>query len=392
VNLGIALQQMGMIDQAVTAMREAVRIDDRLISGHYNLAKIFATAGRLDDAATSYRKAIALNPREAWFHVNLGIVLQQQHKLDEATESLRRAVTLAPDLAPARTHLANALHERGDDRGALAELRQLLATNASDPLTHVMLGQTLQELGDSAGAETAYRSALSLRPGMVAAYAHLSILLQHRGNLDQSRPLLDYAALLMQRRLPAVEGWRDLAAFNSDLAAYIRRHPSLVRDPPAKATTQGSQSGEILNAGDPVIAALQQFFEGAVRDYFATVVPKTPALFPEVKDWRLHGWAVVLRSGGYQTPHFHPDAALSGVYYVQVPDVVREGQAGEAGHIRFGEPQLGAGRPERATLTQTIKPEEGLLILFPAYFWHNTVPFESRQDRICIAFDVQPAR
>ena len=46
---------------------------------------------------------------------------------------------------------------------------------------------------------------------------------------------------------------------------------------------------------------------------------------------------------------------------------------------------------------ETIRPEEGMLVLFPSYFYHRTIPFESAQQRICIAFDAiprfgQPAR
>ena len=30
----------------------------------------------------------------------------------------------------------------------------------------------------------------------------------------------------------------------------------------------------------------------------------------------------------------------------------------------------------------------GTLILFPAYLWHQTMPFESAEERISLAFDV----
>jgi len=63
-------------------------------------------------------------------------------------------------------------------------------------------------------------------------------------------------------------------------------------------------------------------------------VARKPALFaPPPARWRLHGWAVVLRSGGYQTPHIHPDGIVSGVYYVRVPDTVRDA-TGEAAAAR----------------------------------------------------------
>jgi len=164
-----------------------------------------------------------------------------------------------------------------------------------------------------------------------------------------------------------------------------------MRDPPNKATKHGSQTMEILEGGERSIGALREYFERSVADYLATTVAGAGDVFaPPPPAWRLHGWAVVLRSGGYQTPHFHPDGIVSGVYYVRVPEAVSHAGDGEAGCIRFGWPADSdeRGAADDDLLTMTVRPEEGTLILFPSYFWHNTIPFESPEDRICIAFDV----
>jgi hypothetical protein len=39
---------------------------------------------------------------------------------------------------------------------------------------------------------------------------------------------------------------------------------------------------------------------------------------------------------------------------------------------------------------RAVQPEEGMMILFPSYFYHRTVPFETGETRISIAFDVMP--
>ncbi len=39
---------------------------------------------------------------------------------------------------------------------------------------------------------------------------------------------------------------------------------------------------------------------------------------------------------------------------------------------------------------RTFQPEEGLMLLFPSYFYHRTVPFEAAEERISISFDVKP--
>ncbi|MHB1589075.1 MAG: putative 2OG-Fe(II) oxygenase [Metallibacterium scheffleri] len=37
-----------------------------------------------------------------------------------------------------------------------------------------------------------------------------------------------------------------------------------------------------------------------------------------------------------------------------------------------------------------MRPAPGLLLLFPSYMWHGTVPFSGTRTRLTIAFDVLP--
>ena len=61
---------------------------------------------------------------------------------------------------------------------------------------------------------------------------------------------------------------------------------------------------------------------------------------------------------------------------------------GTEGHIQFGVPmaELGLDLAPR----RVIRPAVGSLALFPSYMWHGTVPFNSAQPRITVAFDLQP--
>jgi len=109
---------------------------------------------------------------------------------------------------------------------------------------------------------------------------------------------------------------------------------------------------------------------------------------PAAKDWSLRAWGTLLRAGGKQISHMHPLGWLSGIYYLSLPDNMDETED-EAGWLEFGQP------PERFFRTSEpetyrYKPVEGKLILFPSWFWHQTVPFSADQNRISIAFDVMP--
>ena len=93
---------------------------------------------------------------------------------------------------------------------------------------------------------------------------------------------------------------------------------------------------------------------------------------------------------GYQVPHFHQNAWLSGVYYVQLPAAVAELKARptRAGSSSAGAPTISMSAPTPAI--RLIQPRVGNLLIFPSYLWHRTLPFESDDERISIAFDLIP--
>jgi uncharacterized protein (TIGR02466 family) len=100
-------------------------------------------------------------------------------------------------------------------------------------------------------------------------------------------------------------------------------------------------------------------------------------------------WANVSRQGDYNVPHVHL-ATWSAVYYVSVPADC--GKAPQAGGLELLDP-----RPVTAMLDMPgpffatrhlIKPQPGLMVLFPASLMHFVHPFRGTGERISIACDL----
>ena len=392
INLGVTLQRLKAYDEALAELRQAASLDARSFEAHYNLGFVLAAQQRSEEAIRAYRAALALKPEAAAAYLNLGVALEERGELEEAIACFARAAELDPNLVQAHVNLGAALHGKGDFAAALPAIRRALALVPEKALIHVNLAQTLLASGDLAGAETAFLRALELEPGLTTAKAQWTIALRQMGRWEEALKLLDYPRFLRTRRLEAMPPWPSVAAFNAELAHYIYRLPTLVEDPPGLATKGGRQSLEILNSSERAVAALQRFIEAAVARYFSDALAASGNRYapPVPAAWHLSGWAVVLRASGFQTPHFHAPATVSGVYYVQIPEVVKTRAVGEAGFIKFGPPlDANAGASAEDTpLSKSLRPEEGMVVLFPSYFWHYTMPFESREDRICVAFDV----
>src|SRR6476646_10216143 len=90
---------------------------------------------------------------------------------------------------------------------------------------------------------------------------------------------------------------------------------------------------------------------------------------------------------GRQAAHIHPYGWLSGVYYVSVPKTSSEDLRNGCLVLGAMEEGLNVDPPWGI---RYISPAPGLLVLFPSYVPHATIPTRSPDRRICIAFDVGP--
>jgi uncharacterized protein (TIGR02466 family) len=106
-----------------------------------------------------------------------------------------------------------------------------------------------------------------------------------------------------------------------------------------------------------------------------------------VSELRLTLWGTILTEGGHQEPHIHQAAWLSGVYYARLPATIRPDDSRRCGWIEFGQPPARYPCQARYPL-QSICPREGMLVLFPAYLFHRTIPLHGNEARVSFAFDI----
>ncbi len=138
------------------------------------------------------------------------------------------------------------------------------------------------------------------------------------------------------------------------------------------------------------MAALIKKINSSLHDYFSRFTDKSNYQFFHnlPSDWKLSGWAVVLESEGLQNSHIHPESYCSGVYYIQVPNTIKENNYG-AGYLNFGTSFLSELDMENQDKYK-VQPQAGLLVIFHSYFWHSTIPFSGDSERICISFNMIP--
>ena len=106
--------------------------------------------------------------------------------------------------------------------------------------------------------------------------------------------------------------------------------------------------------------------------------------------FRTTGWANVLRSGGYNSVHNHPNSMWSGVYYVARGEP--EPAPNENGKLELLDPRSGINMLylDKNVLDgrYVIEPVPGLMIVFPSWLKHMVHPYFGKGERISVAFNV----
>jgi uncharacterized protein (TIGR02466 family) len=176
---------------------------------------------------------------------------------------------------------------------------------------------------------------------------------------------------------------RNVEALNAELRELIlaqeRETPTAV-----KSNAGGWQSPtDVFHWSAPAIATLRRLASFAV-EVATSRLPLPPHFRAE---FHLSGWAAVNRAGHYNTVHVHPMATWSGVYYVDPGDEPAD-QGG--GLLEFCHPITASAMtffPGALPSARLVRPEAGLIILFPSYLQHSVRLYRGDRPRICVPFN-----
>ena len=425
LNHGIAALQAGRADLAIDSLTRAAAIQPDMAQTHFNLANALQDCGRFREAAASYQRSLELDSSNAAAHNNLGVALQKSNRAREAIDCFKIALEIRSDYAEAFVNLSQTHRLLGELDDATAVGRQAIQLNPRHCEAHDCYGLAQLRAGHPEEAISAFQAALSINPHFVNGQINLAKALINKGSAGEALQVLDTclaahpgntAALAAKsvalneagdrEGLGRLLNWQDLivefdlesrfepgglAELNRALAAHVQGHPTLTFEPEKNSTKGGFQSDNLLADPTNAIKTLRRMIGDNVAAYVEGLVGSLQHPFlakvPAQTDLRM--WGVVLKSQGHQSPHIHPSGWISGCYYVRLPAEIVTAVEGQPGWIEFGRqhPVFGA---KAEPLIARVRPQEGRMLLFPSFFHHATVPFESEDSRISIAFDVLP--
>lgn len=422
-NLAASQGDCGRHADSAANARRAIALGLKAAETRLVLARALMNLGELDAAAEAYDLACSINPQIVDAQLErCQLIWMRTGDRAQALRALDRDLAARPGFGPLEYVRARALDYMGDLDGACAQMEALAAREPGQLVLQCAAVFLLNRAGRIDAARARAEQALRLAPGGFAAleaWTHVCLAAGDGAEADASARRLvalapdnqnavnlqamvwrmtgdarfgevyDYEALVRPQKIAPPPGWASREAYLSDLAAELRAAHPYRTHPFGQSVRHGSQRPDILSVRTPAIQAFRQALDPLVDTYIAGLGEGDDSLRRRrAARWRIHGvWSVWLTPGGFHADHVHPQGWLSSAFYVELPDAVAAG--GREGWIRFGE----AGIPvsPAQTAQHWVKPEPGMLVLFPSYMWHGTVPFGGDQARLTMAMDIVPA-
>jgi tetratricopeptide (TPR) repeat protein len=389
--LGIAQVRTGDPEAATRTLQAALAARPDNPEAAFWLGTAWSRQGEFDAAERAYRDAIRLAPAHVPAHRQLGNMLTKIGRFADAAIVNEAALRLAPGDGAVLYDLAHALASSDAPDRALERLDPVIATGKAPPDFAELAAFAAFRKGDVDDCIRRCDAVLQQHPGRTTALAYRGMALNEVGQREAAAELMALDRLVTSRIVEPPEGYGSLDAFNTALVQEIEAHPSLQYSPLNRSLTRGRSTDELFERPAGAIAAFRRVVEAAVAERVRDVPtdPSHPWLAQRPRRTRTGCWANIMDRGGFHDVHFHPPGWLSGVYYPQVPPGVGDGVSGHEGWIEFGRAYYML-QSEDEPPVRLLKPEPGLIVLFPSYLGHRTIPFAEQDYRISVAFDVMP--
>jgi len=441
-NLGMAYQEMGEVQEAKSCYEKAIQINPNYASAHGNLGNILKKLRQHKKALSCYEKAIQISPDYANAHYNLGIILKELGQSQKAIISYQKVIEIHSNHVDAHNNLGTIFQEMREHQKAKSCYTKAIQINPNHAIAHNNLGILFHNMGEHQKARSCYEKAIKINPKTENIHYNLgktfektkeyqkAISCYQKENLARSRVavlectylsngIVAYNKILKQFidedpcnigiaafavYVEKKEGIKNIypfcknpmdfvfiknlkneftnsKEFSKNLLQILEKIES-TWEPFGSNVKGGSRTlGLSFDKNDFEIVEFKKLIEKQIEiyrkkykhkeDYFITKWPPNSSIIP---------WHNKLAKQGYLTPHIHPGGWLSGVFYLSVPKLLNKNE----GSIKLS--LFGSKYPDDKNLIHS--PRDFDIILFPSSLYHQTIPFDSQDERHSIAFDV----
>ena len=381
VNIGysVCLHGLGRFNESTEICEMLIKNNPLNYKAINILATNYIETKEFDLAINLYENNLPNNHSHFEAYNNLGIIYENLNKIPIAEDNYRKSLSINDEHIEANYNLANLLIATQREEESLIHLAK------GGYRGRIKIPETLYNLGSIDRFEE-YISSIKLKIPFDRRIAAIANFYSEQYDADNpynwcSKPF-DF---LVKENISDL-----LLKKNLNYETLIEETDNLVEEfePRDMTTINGYQTlGNLFNLNSTNVQILKEIISSKVKDYQERFKNETaPFITNWPENYFLNGWRVKLLTQGKQEFHIHARAWCSGVFYLNIPKQLNK----DEGAIEFGLYGFDYKLKKNKTYTELYMPSKGDLVLFPSALFHRTIPFDSNEERLCIAFDINP--
>ena len=282
--------------------------------------------------------------------------------------------------------------KQGQSDEAFRYFEGVLRTNPSQEalIEQIKLGIVLEKYDVS---QTLLDGLLREHPNNQLFWALQSLVWQYT-NQEKFEWLMRGYSDVKAFSLSVPNGYSNNVEYLKELESLLNEQHQTTTQPLAQTLRSGTQTAaKLLDKRHPLMEQFKLSLIEIVDSYIAGIEDDEshPLDRRKSKSFDFSGsWSVRLKPNGFHVNHVHPAGWISSSSYIHLPSSMTETSNTNSGAIKFGESPLKL--KDRERIGKVVKPKPGMVVLFPSYCWHGTIPFDGEQGdyRMTAPFDVVP--
>lgn len=198
------------MEQASSMLDRAVQIDNKLPGAYVTLGRLHDASGKYDLSQQEFQQALKLDPRNAEALGGLARSYESAGRLADAEAALKRAIDLRPDYWDGYNNLAIFYDAHNRYEEAIVQLQKAIALTPDNAQLYLNLGAVYSDTGkasDLPSAEAALRKSIELAPSY-PAFANLGFVYSLQNRYSDAAAMTEKALQLNDQNYVV---WRNLA-------------------------------------------------------------------------------------------------------------------------------------------------------------------------------------
>ena len=341
--------------------------------------------GLMDRAIKQYDKALNIDKNYFYSLYGKGQALSKKLDFEEAIRCFKLALKTQPDSENILRSIGACYKRLGLYKEASEAYKSITQKKYKDRIDHFNnYLESLYLLGDENLFYDALNSIISekiLSSKTASISSHASIRFNREDKYSFCSQPLDYIYkknLIEDGKLNKND-MRKIIDISKIDTAVLRRQELL---------EGGKQtSGNIFDNDNLVTQHFLDIITNELHKYKITFPDECELISSFPENYNIKGWLIEIENAGFLKPHIHDRGWISGSIYLSLPLNRQENE----GNIRFSTDGMDYPKDDKSFPMKIIDLGLGDIVLFPSSLFHSTIPFNSNQRRITLAFDVVPS-